>query len=345
MAMNVGSSVREDGDVMVDINTTPLIDVMLVLLIMFIITIPIQTHAVKMNMPVPNPNAPPPKPPVIIRIDVDFDGRSAGTARSCPTAPRWNPGWAVAAEPDQPEVHLRPNKLGHLQARGDDHGLGPAPGRHQDRHRGQRTVPELITLPSDRGSAQPTAGPRFSTPRTRRDEQAARLHPFPHRRRLHGHGARPGPARRGRQAAAAGRRTDPEGRQGQGSAGQGARGRRRGRQDRRRAADHRPHEGRRRAACRRHGHRHRRRWKPSPARWADRSRPDRRAAGLGLCAAAQQRQGRRVAEQGRRRRATTAPPSSSCRATCRAPAATTPPSPRKPAGRRVGGRAGGPPSG
>jgi biopolymer transport protein ExbD len=44
----------EEGDVMVDINTTPLIDVMLVLLIMFIITIPIQTHAVKMNMPVPN---------------------------------------------------------------------------------------------------------------------------------------------------------------------------------------------------------------------------------------------------------------------------------------------------
>ena len=64
----------EDGEVMVDINTTPLIDVMLVLLIMFIITIPIQTHAVKMNMPVPATRAPPPKPPEIIRIDVDFDG-------------------------------------------------------------------------------------------------------------------------------------------------------------------------------------------------------------------------------------------------------------------------------
>jgi hypothetical protein len=44
-----------DGEVMVDINTTPLIDVMLVLLIMLIITIPIQTHAVKLNMPVGNP--------------------------------------------------------------------------------------------------------------------------------------------------------------------------------------------------------------------------------------------------------------------------------------------------
>ena len=75
MAMNVGTSSGDpDGDVMMDINTTPLIDVMLVLLIMFIITIPIQTHAVKMNMPVPNNAAPPPMPPEIIRIDVDFDG-------------------------------------------------------------------------------------------------------------------------------------------------------------------------------------------------------------------------------------------------------------------------------
>jgi biopolymer transport protein ExbD len=60
MGMNVGtSSADDDGEVMVDINTTPLIDVMLVLLIMFIITIPIQTHAVKMNMPVPNNAAAP----------------------------------------------------------------------------------------------------------------------------------------------------------------------------------------------------------------------------------------------------------------------------------------------
>ncbi|HSQ73855.1 MAG TPA: biopolymer transporter ExbD [Rubrivivax sp.] len=115
MAMNVGSSSGdEDGDVMMDINTTPLIDVMLVLLIMFIITIPIQTHAVKMNMPVPNNAAPPPMPPEIIRIDVDFDGtigwngelieagdRAAIEARLA----------AVAAQADQPEVHLRPNKL------------------------------------------------------------------------------------------------------------------------------------------------------------------------------------------------------------------------------------------
>lgn len=51
-----------EGEPMMDINTTPLIDVMLVLLIMFIITIPIQTHAVKLDLPIDNPNQP--KPPI-----------------------------------------------------------------------------------------------------------------------------------------------------------------------------------------------------------------------------------------------------------------------------------------
>jgi len=56
MAMSSGGA---EGEPMMDINTTPLIDVMLVLLIMFIITIPVQTHAVKLDLPAPN-NAPPP---------------------------------------------------------------------------------------------------------------------------------------------------------------------------------------------------------------------------------------------------------------------------------------------
>ena len=113
MAMNVGSGGGdEDGEIMVDINTTPLIDVMLVLLIMFIITIPIQTHAVKMNMPVPNTKAPPPKRPVIIRIDLDFDGTIGWNGEIIPDRNTLEQRLqAVAAEPDQPEVHLRPNKL------------------------------------------------------------------------------------------------------------------------------------------------------------------------------------------------------------------------------------------
>jgi biopolymer transport protein ExbD len=111
MAMNVGSGGGDD-EVMVDINTTPLIDVMLVLLIMFIITIPIQTHAVKMNMPVPSTNSPPPKPPEIIRIDVDFDGTIGWNGEIIPDrATLESKLQQVAREPDQPEVHLRPNKL------------------------------------------------------------------------------------------------------------------------------------------------------------------------------------------------------------------------------------------
>ncbi len=59
MAMSGGS---DDGTPMMEMNTTPLIDVLLVLLIMFIITIPVQTHAVKLDLPVDDPNPPPPPP-------------------------------------------------------------------------------------------------------------------------------------------------------------------------------------------------------------------------------------------------------------------------------------------
>jgi len=111
--MNVGSgSEGGEEEVMIDINTTPLIDVMLVLLIMFIITIPIQTHAVKMNMPVPNNAAPPPKPPEIVRIDVDFDGTIGWNGEIVPDRNELEARLqALALMADQPEVHLRPNKL------------------------------------------------------------------------------------------------------------------------------------------------------------------------------------------------------------------------------------------
>ena len=73
MAMNVGSATGED-EVMVEMNTTPLIDVMLVLLVMLIITLPVQTHAVKLDMPPPNPK-PPLIQPTVDDILVDFDGQ------------------------------------------------------------------------------------------------------------------------------------------------------------------------------------------------------------------------------------------------------------------------------
>jgi biopolymer transport protein ExbD len=63
MSMQTTSN-NTEGDPMLDINVTPLIDVMLVLLIMFIITIPPQTHAVKLDLPVNQPNQRPPVDPV-----------------------------------------------------------------------------------------------------------------------------------------------------------------------------------------------------------------------------------------------------------------------------------------
>jgi biopolymer transport protein ExbD len=110
MAMNLSEG-GGDGDVMVDINTTPLIDVMLVLLIMLIITIPIQTHAVKLNMP----QASPPTQhvePVVVEIVVDFDGQIGFAGEMIKDrADLETHLYRLTQLPDQPEVHLIPNKL------------------------------------------------------------------------------------------------------------------------------------------------------------------------------------------------------------------------------------------
>ena len=108
MAMTGAS---EEGEVMVDINTTPLIDVMLVLLIMLIITIPIQTHAVKLNMPIPS-DAPVVTPPVVVEIVVDFDGQIGWNNEVIKDrADLESRLYRLTQIPDQPEVHLLPNKL------------------------------------------------------------------------------------------------------------------------------------------------------------------------------------------------------------------------------------------
>ncbi|MEX3581695.1 MAG: biopolymer transporter ExbD [Burkholderia sp.] len=109
MGMNVSRGGGEP-EVMVDINTTPLIDVMLVLLIMLIITIPIQMHSVKMDLPVGNP--PPAAPPEVVQIDIDFDGTTTWNGTLVPNRAALEQKLSqAAAEPVQPEIHLRPNKL------------------------------------------------------------------------------------------------------------------------------------------------------------------------------------------------------------------------------------------
>ena len=90
--MNVGSS-GDSGEpqVLMDINTTPLIDVMLVLLVMLIITIPIQFHAVNLDMPV---GAPPTNNIKPEKIQIDIDESSWCIGRACPCQrPNWKPIW------------------------------------------------------------------------------------------------------------------------------------------------------------------------------------------------------------------------------------------------------------
>jgi biopolymer transport protein ExbD len=117
MGMNIGNSTAgEEAEVMVEMNTTPLIDVMLVLLVMLIITIPIQLHSVNLEMPV-GISPPPIVEPEIVRIDVTptnqlmwngqlLDSRDALEARL----------QAASAQPVQPEIHVRPNRAARYDA-------------------------------------------------------------------------------------------------------------------------------------------------------------------------------------------------------------------------------------
>ncbi|NHQ86337.1 biopolymer transporter ExbD [Iodobacter sp. HSC-16F04] len=107
MGMQIGGN---DDDMMMEINTTPLIDVMLVLLIMLIITIPIQTHAVKLDMPVNSPSKSTEKPE-IVQIDIGSNNiiSWAGVPLADRAALEKNLSDA-ARKAVQPEFHIRPDK-------------------------------------------------------------------------------------------------------------------------------------------------------------------------------------------------------------------------------------------
>ena len=109
MAMNVGKPGKEP-EVMIDINTTPLIDVMLVLLVMLIITIPIQLHSVNLNMPVGHP-PPPVNPPEVVKIDIDPSSTVYWNGEALPSRDVLESRLVTAAaQVPQPELHLRPDK-------------------------------------------------------------------------------------------------------------------------------------------------------------------------------------------------------------------------------------------
>jgi biopolymer transport protein ExbD len=110
MAMNAGSA-PGDPEVMIEINTTPLIDVMLVLLIMLIVTIPIQLHSVELNLPHGAPR-PPLVEPEVVRINIERDGvifwnGEALDGGVSALEPRLA---ASAAQAVQPELHVRPDR-------------------------------------------------------------------------------------------------------------------------------------------------------------------------------------------------------------------------------------------
>ena len=110
MGMNVGTGGSAEPDVMIDINTTPLIDVMLVLLVMLIITLPIQLHSVNLNMPVGNP-PPPLVKPEVLKIDIDNQGRIWWNGEVLPDRAALEERLTGASQqPVQPELHLRPDK-------------------------------------------------------------------------------------------------------------------------------------------------------------------------------------------------------------------------------------------
>jgi biopolymer transport protein ExbD len=118
MSMSVGDS---GGDAVCEMNTTPLIDVMLVLLIMFILNIPVQTHATKVDMPPPVPPPPTPdqKDPIIHRLEVDFLGQSLWNGQIVDAATLSQRLRAVGRQSDQAlqdQVNLRPDQFAKYDA-------------------------------------------------------------------------------------------------------------------------------------------------------------------------------------------------------------------------------------
>ena len=109
--MSISMGATAEGDVVPDMNTTPLIDVMLVLLIMFIITIPGQTHAVKLDLPAPAPPTNAPIDPVFNQVDIDFLSNIYWNKKEVDLPTLKSYMKQAADMPTAPELRLRPEGL------------------------------------------------------------------------------------------------------------------------------------------------------------------------------------------------------------------------------------------
>jgi biopolymer transport protein ExbD len=93
-----------------EMNTTPLIDVMLVLLIMFIVTIPVMTHAIKLDLPVNDPHPPTQHRPQVIDLEIDFDGTVVWNGTVVPRDALDGYFRHEAMSDEQPEIHVRADR-------------------------------------------------------------------------------------------------------------------------------------------------------------------------------------------------------------------------------------------
>ena len=111
MAMTAGSKTAQSYS---EINMTPLIDAMLVLLIIFIITLPGQTHAIKIENPLPHPEMPSP-PPEVIDLQIDFDGTLLWNKTAIDRATMQGYISVEAKKSPQPQIHITVDRFADYQ--------------------------------------------------------------------------------------------------------------------------------------------------------------------------------------------------------------------------------------